>query len=136
VVTENLRDAKRWLEPAAIEVRAAALVPLIELHGTPAGWDQMTPIYLDALADMPPDLLVEAVRRVIRNVKFFPKPAEIRTAIAEELALRKLAVMRLELAARLAKPEPGASIGADRRPIAALVAMSTRRMETEPEDLA
>jgi len=45
-------------------------------------------LYMEALADIPPELLDKAVKHCIRTCRFFPKPAELRGAIADELAER------------------------------------------------
>jgi hypothetical protein len=62
------------------------LKPLIDLHGEPANWKTAAPIYLEALADIPAELLAKAVRHAIQWNPFFPKPGDLRQSIKDELA--------------------------------------------------
>lgn len=64
---------------------AVLLKPLIDLHGEPSAWATAAPLYMEALADIPPELLEAAVKHCIRTCRFFPKPAELRAPIADEL---------------------------------------------------
>lgn len=66
---------------------AVILKPLLDLHGEPKNWDAKLPIYYDALNDVPEELLDRAVKHQIASNAFFPKPAELRASIADELAL-------------------------------------------------
>lgn len=53
--------------------------------------------YLDALEDLPPDLLNEALNHVVQNYPYkFPKPASVREPVKAKLAERHAAVTRLE----------------------------------------
>ena len=55
-----------------------------------ARWATMVPLYLDALGDLPADLLHEAVLRCIRHhQRFMPTPAEIRAQISSDLEHRR-----------------------------------------------
>jgi hypothetical protein len=65
---------------------AVILKPLIDLHGEPRNWRTAAPLYIEALADIPPDLLAVAVRHAIASNPFFPKPADLRLSIADELS--------------------------------------------------
>ena len=64
---------------------AIILKPLLDLHGKPKGWETSAPIYMQALADIPHDLLASAVRHAIASNPYFPKPADLRLSIADEL---------------------------------------------------
>lgn len=55
-------------------------------------------LYYDALDDMPTDLLDRAVIAVIRESKWFPTPAEIRSPVLIELRERQDARRRLQTA--------------------------------------
>jgi hypothetical protein len=61
------------------------LKPLVDLHGEPNNWASAVQIYIEALADIPPELLRAAVRHAIAANPYFPKPAELRASIADEL---------------------------------------------------
>lgn len=64
---------------------AVLLKPLIDLHGEPRNWATSAPLYLDALKDIPPELLAVAVRYAVMSNPYFPKPAELRASIVDEL---------------------------------------------------
>jgi len=67
----------------------------------------MAPIYLRALADVPYDLLDEALLRVEQRCKYFPKPVEITEHIQAKLDRRYATYRRLETMLAVAKwPEP------------------------------
>ena len=65
---------------------AVILKPLIDLHGEPRNWRTAAPLYIEALADIPPDLLAVAVKHAITSNPYFPKPADLRAAIMDELS--------------------------------------------------
>lgn len=62
----------------------------------PAGWDrESVKIYINALADVPLDLLQDAVEEWIRGPEdFFPRAGRLRALVAEELARRRRAWQR------------------------------------------
>jgi hypothetical protein len=59
-----------------------------------------------ALADIPPDLLDVAVKHCIRTCAFFPKPAELRAAIKDEMIDRSRQQQREYEARRAALAAP------------------------------
>jgi hypothetical protein len=65
---------------------AVILKPLIDLHGEPRNWRTAAPLYIEALADIPPELLAVAVKHAITSNPYFPKPAELRLSIVDELS--------------------------------------------------
>lgn len=65
---------------------AVILKPLIDLHGEPRNWATAAPLYMQALADIPPELLAVAVKHAITSNPFFPKPADLRLSIVDELS--------------------------------------------------
>jgi hypothetical protein len=81
------------------------LKPLIDLHGEPRNWATAAPLYFEALADIPPEILAIAVKDQIATNQYFPKPAELRRSVVDELAAFR---RRREEAARAAAalPEP------------------------------
>lgn len=60
---------------------------------------------MKALADIPPELLAVAVNHAIASNPYFPKPAELRASIAEELGHHRRKLEEARLAA-LPKPQP------------------------------
>lgn len=100
---------------------AVILKPLIDLHGEPKNWATAALLYMEALADIPPDLLALAVKHAITSNPYFPKPAELRLSIADELSAwrRKRDAERLALLPRPA-PEPPATM-AEKAEVDALV---------------
>jgi hypothetical protein len=93
------------LIPAARKECAACLDKAGRVFGYPQSWfcadgegDDITAgIWLDALADIPLDLLADAVDRYINAVppnRWFPKPGELRALCAEELQARRAGVQR------------------------------------------
>lgn len=62
----------------------------------PDNWEQVAPVYVETLADIPDDLIAEAFNRVLRECKFWPRPAEIREMVAPDLSRRRTAVSRLQ----------------------------------------
>jgi uncharacterized protein YceH (UPF0502 family) len=81
------------------------LATTLELFGLPANWNDVAGFYLEAVADVPADLLALALKRVRLEVKWFPKIPEIRAAIDAELSERKTAAFRLRLARQAAQRE-------------------------------
>lgn len=52
----------------------------------PKNWTTAAPLYIEALSDIPPELLAVAVKQAIAGNPFFPKPADLRASISEELS--------------------------------------------------
>jgi hypothetical protein len=77
-------------------------------------------IYLEALTDIPEHLLAVAVKHCIATNPYFPKPAELRVAVRDELAEWR----RLQDEARYPKlPEPPPAPPPTEEDIAAVDAM-------------
>lgn len=81
----------------------AALDPAIDLFGTPKGWESLSTLYRDLLGDLPFDLLAKGVFVALRDGNWFPKPAEIRAPVREELDRRRHAERRLLVALSIAE---------------------------------
>jgi len=79
------------------------LADVLELFTLPANWGDVAHHYRAAVADLPPDLLIVAMRHIRDHSRFFPKPAELRIPVTRELTERKMALTRLELAGRIAR---------------------------------
>jgi hypothetical protein len=85
---------------------AVIIKPLIDLHGEPKNWNVKIGIYFDALSDLPELLLDKAVRHCIACCEFFPKPAELRKAVLDELSDYRRQREEARLAALPKPPEP------------------------------
>lgn len=90
------------VDPKALVVLATEKLVLFPI---PENWKQQAPAWYGALADIPEDLIRIAFDRVARNCKFWPRPAEVRAQIAQELADRRVAANRLKVALSKAKRE-------------------------------
>lgn len=96
-LTPYLR-AKELTKPATKREIAVALQRLRAVFGyEEEAWRVAGELYLEALADIPSDLLAEAVSAQIRiGDGRFPKPAELRTFISEKLIDRQIVLEREE----------------------------------------
>jgi len=90
------------VDPKALVVLATEKLVLFPI---PDNWQQQAPAWYGALADIPEDLIRVAFERVARNCKFWPRPAEVRAQIGQELADRRVAANRLKLALGKAQRE-------------------------------
>jgi hypothetical protein len=84
---------------------AVMLLQTLELYGLPDNWQKVAPFYLEALADVPADLVARGLKAVRMTCKWFPKPSELRQAMPDELSERRLVLARLRVA-RLGSAEP------------------------------
>lgn len=83
VAESALRTAQR----DQIILALARLLPL-NLDFAPPNWKLALPEYIKALADLPPDLMDESIDAWIRTSPKFPKPADLRSMVREELDRR------------------------------------------------
>jgi hypothetical protein len=95
-IDRAISEITQWLWPVADP--AACLGPLGEMFGLPDNWQWQAPLYDEALGDLPEWALQEAVRACLRHCKFFPKPAEIRERLPDQLMQMRIAKLRLETA--------------------------------------
>lgn len=66
------------------------------MFGVPDNWEKVAAFYLEAVEDIPEDLLEVALKHVRMNRKWFPKPFEIREPILPELAKRKAIIGKIQ----------------------------------------
>lgn len=96
-------SANERLRPATGRQIAVELEKLRAVFGYEAGaWATASGLYLDALADMPPDLLSEAVSETIRVAgpdDHFPRPGVLREFVRERLSHRREQARREALGA-------------------------------------
>ena len=102
-IRSSLTSFQSTLTPATLQEIGANLLLLTEMFGEPKNWTGKLPLYFEALADLPIDLLCAGVMSCIRHGQFFPKPAEIREPVRDELARRSLARSRLQFALAIAE---------------------------------
>ena len=95
-IERSLTEAQEALRPVDPRTAAALVAQTVAIYGVPANWVQIADFYLEALEDVPADLAILAMRRVRMQKKFFPKPAELREVIADDLAARRTAALRLQ----------------------------------------
>jgi hypothetical protein len=88
----------------AISIGLARLCRIFQ----PEHWDDdLADLYVEALDDLDPELMMLATRRCIKFCEFFPRPAEIRKLISDELKERAEATnRRLRERAMLPAPAP------------------------------
>ena len=110
--TEVEAERDRWAElsrPADPKAAAVLLDQTLELFvPLPQNWAQIAGFYHEVLADVPLDLVEAALLHVRRTCTFFPKPAEIRGPIAEQLTERRRTRDRLETMLALGRFEESA----------------------------
>jgi hypothetical protein len=87
------KSASDRLTPATKREIAVELEKLRAVFGYEAGaWETAAPLYLDALGDLPYDMLADAVSTSIRMASkgdFFPRPGALRALVADSLELRR-----------------------------------------------
>lgn len=71
----------------------------------PENWSSIAGFYLEAVADVPADLVSEAFRRLRLNYRYpgFPKPADLRATVLDEMAQRRTILLRLKTAQLIAE---------------------------------
>ena len=112
-ITREMKLARSFLAPTDPKALAVQLVQTLDLYGLPENWGRIAKFYLEALADVPADLVAETMRTARMTLKWFPKPSELRDCIPEEARRRRLALARMRVALTNAKSEPIA----DRKPL-------------------
>lgn len=63
-------------------------------------------VYVEAIQDIPADLLALAAKRAVRECRFWPRPADLREQVKPELSARRRALSRLEFAAMKLRRQP------------------------------
>ncbi len=85
-------------EPADLQAIAVLLEHTLKLFGLPENWDDIAEFYLEALEDVPLDIVRDGLKRIRLESVFFPKPAEIRRALKDKLDERESTRLRLDWA--------------------------------------
>lgn len=130
-VQTALGQARRCLEVASEDELLVKLRESLSVFDLPENWDVQAKPYVDALRDLPADLVGRALDHVVRTYKFkFPKPASIRESVEQELSDRHATVGRLEGILTIGKfkeperaPKTDAEIAADSEMVAKVQAI-------------
>lgn len=94
---EYLLDAwTQMIAPCGKEAGLVMLEQTLAVYKLPENWDDIAWMYLEALEDIPEDLAKVALKHVRQNIKWFPKPVEIREPAMAELAKRKAIISRIQ----------------------------------------
>lgn len=99
----QLIAAEQVYQPASPKHVAVLLEQTLALFGAPENWDEIAEFYLEAFETVPLDLVRKALKDARMNLKFFPKPAELRAPILDELMRRQETVYRLRAALEFGK---------------------------------
>ncbi len=84
-VRRELADWDAACEPADVKAIAVLLEHTLKLFGLPENWDDIAEFYLEALEDVPLDIVRDGLKTIRLGSVFFPKPAEIRRAVKDKL---------------------------------------------------
>lgn len=79
------------LRPCDPRIALPLLDDTLELFKVPDNWDVIAKFYLEAIEDIPEDLLRMTLKHIRLTKKWFPKPVELREYALEKLFERKLA---------------------------------------------
>lgn len=90
-----LAKARRQAAPIAPQALAVKLERTLALWPAPENFAATAAFYREALADVPDDLVDQALRHARLTLKWFPKPAELREPIREALTRRRANLYRL-----------------------------------------
>lgn len=137
-VQTGIAIATALLRPADPREAAVKLDRTLRLWRLPEAWDDVAEFYLEALEDVPSDLLDVALKRVRLSHKYptAPSPAEFRLAIASDLAARKAQMMLLRSAEFKARLEAKAMERRAVKPVdtGAAIEQAVKRMPTYPDE--
>jgi hypothetical protein len=96
-ISAELARCETAMTPAGPKAAGVLIGQCLILHGTPPNFELQQPIYLRTVSALPGDLVALAMRRLER-AKWFPKPGDILDTVADELAERRRAILRLRQA--------------------------------------
>jgi hypothetical protein len=92
-------EVRMALQPATAKAAAVLIEQTLELFGKPDNWDRVADFYLEAVEEMPLDLIDKALRHLRathRSHWAFPNPADIAAPVRADLAARRLLLMRAQ----------------------------------------
>ena len=95
--------ADQALAPASPEAAMVLLTETLELFDPPKNLQAAVKFCLEAVEDVPLDILQTGLRQVRLSCRWFPKPADLRSAMSEALCERVRARLRLRTALALSR---------------------------------
>ncbi len=90
-----LYEVKILNEPCQIEQGVTVMEQTLELYGMPNNWNRIVEFYLEAIEDLPLDAIIDMMRTCRMNLKWFPKPSELRSYINKDYWKRCTAEIKL-----------------------------------------
>lgn len=96
-IPEAIDHARAAVVPVTTKALAVLLAKTAKLWKLPEEWDDIAEFYVEALDDVPLDLVQSALKHVRLNSKWFPKPSEIRASVTLELDRRRHVLRRIEV---------------------------------------
>ena len=81
--------------PCQIEQGVAVMEQTLELYGKPDNWNRVVEFYLESIEDLPLDAIIDMMRTCRMNLKWFPKPSELRSYINKDYWKRCTAEIKL-----------------------------------------
>ena len=85
---------EQHLQPCDPQLAMVLLDETLELFKVPDNWDVVAKFYLEAIEEIPEDLLRETLKHVRMTKKWFPKPVELREYALDKLFHRKISIHR------------------------------------------
>jgi hypothetical protein len=55
----------------------------------PGNWPELSELFVDTLEELPLDLVSKALRAAVAKLNFFPKPAELRAFVEDDMTARR-----------------------------------------------
>ncbi len=100
-------EAQVGLQPMDRRELAVKLDKTLTLWAAPEGFEVTAEFYLEALEDLPADLVEAALKQVRMTYRYpsMPKPADFRSAVVAELGRRQRQARKLEIAITRARRE-------------------------------
>lgn len=99
-IPEAIAHAKAAVEPIDPRSLAVMLERTLDVWTLPPNWDDVAEFYVEALEDVPLDLVHSALKHLRMTIKWFPKPCELRSSVTLELDRRRHVLRRLEVMAQ------------------------------------
>ena len=98
IMAKTSDDVHRLLTPVDTKTGMVLLDQTMGLFGTPENWGDIAEFYLEAIEDLPEDLLRKALKHIRMTYKnFIPKPAHIREHVEGEYKTRISCASKLRI---------------------------------------